>query len=88
VQRVVAQCLELDPDRCTRSSGTRHDLLAAALVDAGPQRDASEPEPGGPPPRPGENKDDAEDTRTYCLFALDQYAGLRHPIAHDIATAA
>jgi hypothetical protein len=84
VARLVARCLELEPDPAEVRVvlETRHGLLVEALVDAGFTVLAVNPDLVARRRGPAKKKDDAEDARICCLLALDAYAGLRKLIPH------
>jgi Transposase len=84
VQRLVARCLDLEPDPAEVRVvlETRHGLLAGALADAGFTVLAVNPDLVARRRGPAKKKDDAEDARICCLLALDQYTGLRKLIPH------
>ena len=84
VGRLVARCLELEPDPAEVRVvlETRHGLLVEALVDAGFTVLPVNPDLVARRRGPAKKKDDAEDARICCLLALDQYAELRRLIPH------
>jgi transposase len=84
VQRLVARCLELEPDPAEVRVvlETRHGLLVEALADAGftvlpVNADLVARRRG-----PAKKKDDSEDARICCLMALDAYLDLRKLVPH------
>lgn len=84
VTRLVARCLELEPDPAEVRVvlETRHGLLVEALADAGFTVLPVNPDLVARRRGPAKKKDDAEDARICCLLALDQYAELRRLIPH------
>jgi hypothetical protein len=84
VGRLVARCLELEPDPAEVRVvlETRHGLLVEALADAGFTVLPVNPDLVARRRGPARKKDDAEDARICCLLALDQYAELRRLIPH------
>ena len=84
VGRLVARCLELEPDPAEVRVvlETRHGLLVEALADAGFTVLPVSPDLVARRRGPAKKKDDAEDARICCLLALDQYAELRKLIPH------
>jgi len=84
VARLVARCLELEPDPAEVRVvlETRHGLLVEALVDAGFTVLPVNPDLVARRRGPAKKKDDAEDARICCLLALDQYGELRKLIPH------
>jgi len=84
VQRLVARCLELEPDPADVRVvlETRHGLLVEALVDAGFTVLPVNPDLVARRRGPAKKKDDAEDARICCLLALDAYLDLRKLIPH------
>jgi len=84
VGRLVARCLELEPDPAEVRIvlETRHGLLVEALVDAGFTVLPVNPDLVARRRGPARKKDDAEEARICCLLALDQYAELRRLIPH------
>jgi len=84
VQRLVARCLELEPDPAEVRVvlETRHGLLVEAVADAGFTVLPVNPDLVARRRGPAKKKDDAEDARICCLLALDQYAELRKLIPH------
>jgi hypothetical protein len=84
VQRLVARCLELEPDPAEVRAvlETRHGLLVEALVDAGFTVLPVNPDLVARRRGPAKKKDDAEDARICCLLALDAYLDLRKLIPH------
>ena len=84
VGRLVARCLELEPDpgEVRVVLETRHGLLVEALVDAGFTVLPVNPDLVARRRGPAKKKDDAEDARICCLLALDQYAQLRRLVPH------
>lgn len=84
VARLVARCLELEPDPAEVRVvlETRHGLLVEALADAGFTVLPVNPDLVARRRGPAKKKDDAEDARICCLLALDQYAELRRLIPH------
>ena len=84
VARLIARCLELEPDPAEIRVvlETRHGLLVEALVDAGFTVLPVNPDLVARRRGPAKKKDDAEDARICCLFALDQYTELRKLIPH------
>lgn len=87
VARLVARCLELEPDRAEVRVvlETRHGLLVEALVDAGFTVLPVNPDLVARRRGPARKKDDAEDARICCLMALDCYLDLRQLIPHGQA---
>lgn len=87
VARLVARCLELEPDPAEVRVvlETRHGLLVEALADAGFTVLPVNPDLVARRRGPAKKKDDAEDARICCLLALDQYAELRRLIPHGEA---
>lgn len=88
VDRLVARCLELEPDPAEVRVvlETRHGLLVEALVDAGFTVLPVNPDLVARRRGPAKKKDDAEDARICCLLALDQFIELRKLIPHgDLA---
>ena len=84
VQRLVARCLELEPDPAGVRVvlETRHGLLVEALADAGFTVLPVNPDLVARRRGPAKKKDDAEDARICCLLALDAYLGLRRLLPH------
>lgn len=84
VARLVARCLELEPDPAEVRVviETRHGLLVEALVDAGFTVLPVNPDLVARRRGPAKKKDDAEDARICCLLALDTYTELRALIPH------
>jgi transposase len=84
VGRLVARCLELEPDPAEVRVvlETRHGLLVEALVDAGFTVLPVNPDLVARRRGPAKKKDDAEDARICCLLALDQYTELRKLVPH------
>jgi hypothetical protein len=84
VQRLVARCLELEPDPAEVRAvlETRHGLLVEALADAGFTVLPVNPDLVARRRGPAKKKDDAEDARICCLLALDAYLDLRKLIPH------
>jgi transposase len=84
VGRLVARCLELEPDPAEVRVvvETRHGVLVEALVDAGFTVLPVNPDLVARRRGPAKKKDDAEDARICCLLALDQYAELRRLVPH------
>jgi transposase len=84
VQRLVARCLELEPDPAEVRVvlETRHGLLVEALADAGFTVLPVNPGLVARRRGPAKKKDDAEDARICCVLALDQYTELRMLIPH------
>jgi transposase len=84
VGRLVARCLELEPDPAEVRVviETRHGLLVEALVDAGFTVLPVNPDLVARRRGPAKKKDDATDARICCLLALDQYAELRRLVPH------
>jgi transposase len=74
--------LEADPAEVRVVIETRHGLLVEALVDAGYTVLPVNPELVSRRRGPARKKDDAEDARICCLFALDRHAGLKRLIPH------
>ena len=89
VQRLVARCLELEPDPAEVRVviETRHGLLVEALVDAGFTVLPVNPDLVARRRGPAKKKDDREDARICCLLALDAYLDLRKLIPHGEAGA-
>jgi hypothetical protein len=89
VQRLVARCLELEPDPAEVRVvlETRHGLLVEALADAGFTVLPVNPDLVARRRGPAKKKDDAEDARICCLLALDAYLDLRKLIPHGEAGA-
>ncbi len=89
VQRLVARCLELEPDPAEVRVvlETRHGLLVEALVDAGFTVLPVNPDLVARRRGPAKKKNDAEDARICCLLALDAYLDLRRLIPHGQAGA-
>jgi transposase len=88
VDRLVARCLELEPDpaQVRVVLETRHGLLVEALVDAGFTVLPVNPDLVARRRGPAKKKDDTEDARICCLLALDQFIELRKLIPHgDLA---
>jgi len=87
VQRLVARCLELQPDPAEVRVvlETRHGLLVEALADAGFTVLPVNPDLVARRRGPAKKKDDAEDARICCLLALDAYLDLRKLIPHGQA---
>jgi transposase len=84
VSRLVARCLELEPDPAEVRVvlETRHGLLVEALADAGFTVLPVNPDLVARRRGPAKKKDDAEDARICCLLALDSYLELRRLIPH------
>ena len=84
VQRLIAQCLELEPDPAEVRVvlETRHGLLVEALAYAGFTVLPVNPDLVARRRGPAKKKDDAEDARICCLMALDSYLELRKLIPH------
>jgi hypothetical protein len=84
VQRLVARCLELEPDPAEVRVvlETRHGLLVEALADAGFTVLPVNPDLVARRRGPAKKKDDSEDARICCLLALDAYLDLRKLIPH------
>lgn len=84
VQRLVARCLELEPDPAEVRVvlETRHGLLVGALADAGFTVLPVNPGLVARVRGPAKKKDDAKDARICCVLALDQYTELRMLIPH------
>ena len=84
VARLVARCLELEPDPAEVRVvlETRHGLLVEALADAGFTVLPVNPGLVARRRGPAKKKDDAEDARICCLLALDGYLELRRLIPH------
>jgi Transposase/Transposase IS116/IS110/IS902 family len=84
VGRLVARCLELEPDPAEVRVvlETRHGLLVEALADAGFTVLPVNPDLVARRRGPARKKDDAEDARICCLLALDAYLDLRQLIPH------
>lgn len=76
--RLVARCLDLEPDRAEIRVvlETRRGVLVETLLDAGFTLLLVNPDFGGASPWPG-RKDNAEDARICCLIALDEFMDLR-----------
>lgn len=87
VQRLVARCLELEPDPAEVRVvlETRHGLLVEALVDAGFTVLPVNPDLVARRRGPAKKKDDSEDARICALMALDAYLDLRRLIPHGEA---
>ena len=87
VQRLVARCLELEPDPAEVRVvlETRHGLLVEALADAGFTVLPVNPDLVARRRGPAKKKDDSEDARICCLMALDAYLDLRKLIPHGEA---
>ena len=79
VARLVARCLELEPDPAEVRVvlETRHGLLVEAPVDAGFTVLPVNPDLVARRRGRAKKKDDAEDARICCLLALDTYTELR-----------
>lgn len=84
VGRLVARCLELEPDPAEVRVvlETRHGALVESLVDAGFTVLPVNPDLVARRRGPAKKKDDAEDARICCLLALDQFLELRKLIPH------
>ena len=84
VARLVARCLELEPDPAEVRVvlETRHGPLVEALADAGFTVLPVNPDLVARRRGPAKKKDDAEDARICCLLALDPYLELRKLIPH------
>ncbi|HEY2505605.1 MAG TPA: transposase [Streptosporangiaceae bacterium] len=84
VARLVARCLELEPDPAGVRVvlETRHGLLVEVLADAGFTVLPVNPGLVARRRGPAKKKDDAEDARICCLLALDEYLQLRRLIPH------
>lgn len=84
VARLVARCLELEPDPAEVRVvlETRHGPLVEALADAGFTVLPVNPDLVARRRGPAKKKDDAEDARICCLLALDSYLDLRKLIPH------
>jgi len=84
VQRLIARCLELEPDPAEVRVvlETRHGLLAGALVDAGFTVLPVNPDLVARRRGPAKKKDDSQDARICALMALDAYLDLRQLIPH------
>ncbi len=84
VARLVARCLELEPDPAEVRVvlETRHGPLVEALADAGFTVLPVNPDLVARRRGPARKKDDAEDARICCLMALDSYLDLRQLIPH------
>ena len=84
VARLVARCLELEPDPAEVRVvlETRHGLLVEVLVDAGFTVLPVNPDLVARRRGPAKKKEDAEDARICCLLALDTYTELRRLIPH------
>jgi transposase len=84
VARLVARCLELEPDPAEVRVvlETRHGLLVEALADAGFTVLPVNPDLVARRRGPAKKKDDAEDARICCRMALDSYLELRKLIPH------
>jgi transposase len=84
VHRLVARCLELEPDPAEVRIvlETRHGVLVEALADAGFTLLPVNPDLVARRRGPAKKKDDAEDARICCLMALDQFLELRKLIPH------
>ena len=89
VARLVARCLELEPDPAEVRVvlETRHGLLVEALADAGFTVLPVNPDLVARRRGPARKKDDSEDARICCLMALDAYLDLRKLIPHGEAGA-
>ena len=88
VARLVARCLELEPDPAEIRVvlETRHGVLVETLLDAGFTLLPINPNLVARRRGPAKKKDDAEDARICCLIALDQFMNLRKLIPHgDLA---
>jgi Transposase/Transposase IS116/IS110/IS902 family len=87
VQRLVARCLELEPDPAEVRVvlETRHGLLVEALADAGFTVLPVNPDLVARRRGPAKKKDDSEDARICCLMALDAYLDLRRLVPHGEA---
>jgi transposase len=88
VQRLIARCLELEPDPADVRVvlETRHGVLVEALADAGFTVLPVNPDLVARRRGPAKKKDDPEDARICCLLALDQFLELRKLIPHgDLA---
>ncbi|UIJ63451.1 transposase [Amycolatopsis acidiphila] len=84
VGRLVARCLELEPDPADVRIvlETRHGLLVETLADAGFTILPVNPDLVARRRGPAKKKDDADDARICCLLALDQFLELRKLIPH------
>jgi transposase len=84
VARLVARCLELEPDPAEVRVvlETRHGPLVEALADAGFTVLPVNPDLVARRRGPAKKKDDAGDARICCLMALDYYLDLRTLIPH------
>jgi hypothetical protein len=84
VGRLVARCLELEPDPAEVRVvlETRHGLLVEALADAGFTVLPVNPDLVARRRGPAKKKDDAADARICCVMALDSYLDLRQLIPH------
>lgn len=84
VGRLVARCLELEPDPAEVRVvlETRHGPLVEALADAGFTVLPVNPDLVARRRGPARKKDDQEDARICCLLALDTYLELRKLIPH------
>jgi hypothetical protein len=87
VQRLVARCLELEPDPAEVPVvlETRHGLLAGALADAGFTVLPVNPDLVARRRGPAKKKDDSEDARICALMAPDACLDLRQLIPHGEA---
>jgi hypothetical protein len=87
VHRLVARCLELEPDPAEVRVvlETRHGPLVEALADAGFTVLPVNPGLVARRRGPAKKKDDSEDARICCLLALDAYLDLRKLIPHGEA---
>ena len=84
VTRLVARCLELEPDPAEVRVvlETRHGLLVEALLDAGFTVVPVNPDLVARRRGPARKKDDAEDARICCLLACDRHAALKRLVPH------
>ena len=79
--------LEPDPADVRVVLETRHGLLVERLIDAGYLVLPVNPEMIAKRRGPAKKKDDAEDARLACLFALDPHESLRSLIPHGVVAA-
>lgn len=84
VHALIARLIELEPDPAEVRVviETRHGLLVEALVDAGFTVLPVNPDLIARRRGPARKKDDAEDARSACLIALDQFLDLRKLVPH------
>jgi hypothetical protein len=87
VNRLVARCLELEPDPAEVRVvlETRHGLLVEALADAGFTVLPVNPDLVARRRGPAKKKDDSQDARICALMALDACLDLRKLIPHGEA---